>query len=247
MPDGFHCTHGRPPASSARFASPARIGGNGLAGILRPDSLAKMAAMPQVPQFPGMPRMLHALIVLVALSVAGSPALAAEKHRKTHHGKKGREYCQPLDLSGGALPCYRLAPHAAHGRCEPQSLPYARCRTGIMRCQGNCETSPIAWFRCEEKLGKTSTTPPPGQSVLILGDNAGHGMRTGHVMVVEKALSIGKGQWELTLSHTNYDRRCSIETDVLATYDESNRLLAMNSGHWKMWGNNLKALGFIQK
>jgi hypothetical protein len=199
-----------------------------------------------MPKVPVASNLFGALIVVVALFAVASPALAVKKHVKKHK-KPVHAYCSPSDLSGGPQLCYRLIPSGPHGRCEPQSLPYARCRTGIMRCQGNCETSPIAWFRCEEKLGKTCCTPPHGESVLILGDNSNHGMRTGHVIVVEMARDLGGGHWELTLSHTNFDRRCAIETNVQASYDENTRLLAMNTGHWSVWGKNLKALGFIQK
>jgi hypothetical protein len=182
--------------------------------------------------------------VVLALVLAGhaNAAVATKKHSK----KKAQASCPPMDVSGGSRACYRLSGSGPYGRCEPQSLPYARCRTGIMRCQGNCETSPIGWFHCEEKLGKTSARPHD-ESVMILGDNSRHRMKTGHVFVVEKARDLGGGHWELTLSHTNYDRRCSIETNVQGRYDEHSRVLAMNSGHWSAWGKQLSALGFILK
>ena len=185
---------------------------------------------------------MRTVVVLIALLLAASPALAAKKHVK----KKTSEACPPIDVNGASQQCYRFQARGPFGRCEPQSLPYGRCRTGIMRCQGNCETSPIGWYKCEEKLGKT-TGRPQGECILILGDNSRHGMKTGHVFVVEKANELGSGRWELTLSHTNHDRRCSIERGVLANYDEKAQMLAMKTGHWSAWGKDLKALGFIQK
>lgn len=187
-------------------------------------------------------RAARSAVILAALLLTASPAFASKKHQK----KKARESCPVGDMSGAGLPCYRFHSSGPYGRCEPQSLPYARCRTGIMRCQGNCETSPIAWYRCEERLGKTAATPRD-ECVLILGDNSRHRMKTGHVFVVEKARDLGSGHWELTLSHTNHDRRCSIETNVKAAYNEKSRTLAMASGHWGAWGKDLSALGFILK
>ncbi|MFP5221776.1 MAG: hypothetical protein ACLGSA_05750 [Acidobacteriota bacterium] len=190
---------------------------------------------------------MRAFMMFLAMLMAASPAFAVPAKKTQKKAKaKTPEACQPIDVSAGEKPCYRFQGKGPYGRCEPQSLPYGRCRTGIKRCQGNCETSPIGWFKCEEKLGKTSARPM-GESILILGDNSRHRMTTGHVFVVEKTRDLGGGHWELTLSHTNYDRRCAIETNVLASYDEKAQLLAMKTGHWSAWGKNLKALGFILK
>lgn len=152
----------------------------------------------------------------------------------------------PALEKGGSTACYRLRPQSIHGRCEPQSLPYARCRTGDMSCRGNHELSPIGWYRCADMLGKTRQTPSPG-AVFILDDNFRHRMATGHVFVVEKVHDQGGGRFELTLSHTNHDRKCSIETHVLADYDQHAKNLSMKTGAWSRWGKRLKTLGFIVK
>ena len=185
---------------------------------------------------------MRVLMILAALALAATPAFAAKKPPK----KKAveTESCAPIDTNNPGLTCYRFQGKGPYGRCEPQSLPYARCRTGIQRCRGNCELSPIGWFQCEEKLGFTSGRPSDG-CVMILGDNSRHRMKTGHVFVVEKAKDLGGGHWELTLSHTNHDRKCAIETNVAAGYNAHTKSLAMKTGAWSRWGKNLTALGFI--
>ncbi|GFK93167.1 hypothetical protein NNJEOMEG_00998 [Fundidesulfovibrio magnetotacticus] len=152
----------------------------------------------------------------------------------------------PALEKGGAQHCYRLRPQTIRGRCEPQSLPYARCRTGDMSCRGNAELSPIGWYRCADLHGQTRQIPSAG-AVFILDDNIRHRMATGHVFVVEKFRELGHGRFELTLSHTNHDRRCSIETNVLAEYDQHAKNLSMSTGAWSRWGKRLKTLGFIVK
>lgn len=189
---------------------------------------------------------MRALLILLTLSLSltAAPALAAKKPAKKKAAQT--ESCAPIDTNNPSLECYRFQGKGPYGRCEPQSLPYARCRTGIQRCRGNCELSPIGWYQCEEKLGFTSPRPTDG-CVLILGDNSRHRMKTGHVFVVEKARDMGGGNWELTLSHTNHDRKCAIETNVRATYDARNKHVAMKSGAWSPWGKQLSALGFIHR
>jgi len=179
---------------------------------------------------------------------------AASKHRKQAQPEPLPEAAlldapspkapDPALDKGGPTACYRLRPQSIHGRCEPQSLPYARCRTGDMSCRGNHELSPIGWYRCADMLGKTRQTPSPG-AVFILDDNFRHRMATGHVFVVEKVHDQGGGRFELTLSHTNHDRKCSIETHVLADYDQHAKNLSMKTGAWSRWGKRLKTLGFI--
>ena len=61
-------------------------------------------------------------------------------------------------------------------RCQPQSLIYARCRTGIDTCRLG-DTSPEQWFACARKKGSTSNVPMAG-SVIILSGNEGRRMST---------------------------------------------------------------------
>lgn len=137
--------------------------------------------------------------------------------------------------------CYQRT--AGRGRCEPQCLPYTRCRSGIDSCRTGHENGPVTWFRCEQARGNTSNEPADGR-VLVLGRNA-HGMPTGHTLYVEKAKPREDGRYELTLSHTNYDRRCNLETNMLAEYDPSSRTIDVRSGKWEQWGRDLKVDGFI--
>ena len=134
---------------------------------------------------------------------------------------------------------------ASWGRCEPQSLTYARQRSGIMRSRTGRENGPLTWFSSERKLGKTSGEPVPG-SVLILGAQ-GHGMPTGHVAYVEKVYPDGDSSYRIVFSHTNYDRRCSLETGIEALYNSSAMTLDIFSGAWKAWGSGLRVAGFIQE
>jgi len=184
------------------------------------------------------------MTAVLGLVLAGQDgvALAAKKSEK----KKPQATGEPIDVTAPSKPCYKLSHGRLFHRCEPQSLPYGRCRVGNSCCRGNYELSPIGWYKCEDQNGHV-TAKPTAPAILILGDNSKHRMDTGHVFVVEKVRDLGGGHWDMVLSHTNYDRRCSIETDVQATYDEKGKLVTMKTGHWSVWGKNLKALGFILK
>ena len=105
-----------------------------------------------------------------------------------------------------ATDCYRLraAGDKKAGRCEPQSLPYGRCRSGIMSCRTGKENGPLTWFACEQKSGNTGSEPRPG-SILVLAANKGHGMPTGHIMYVEAVAQLTPFTYKLIISHTNYD------------------------------------------
>ncbi len=147
--------------------------------------------------------------------------------------------------------CYNLQPatvktkkgHQIHGRCQPQSLIYARCRTGIMTCRLG-DTSPVQWFSCARKNGNTTMHPTAG-SVLVLDMNIRRGMPTGHPAYVEQATPNEKGTWRLRLSHTNYDRKCHLDQDTIVIYDPQQMTATFLSGPWKTWARNLKVLGFI--
>lgn len=145
-----------------------------------------------------------------------------------------------------AADCFHLRPIGAKGsgRCEPQSLPYGRCRSGIMSCRLGKENGPLTWFACEQKRGKTGNDPRPG-SILVLAANAGHAMPTGHIMYVEAVHPITPTTYKLILSHTNYDRKCSLETNIEAIYNRATMSLDLQSGAWKAWGRGLKLAGFI--
>lgn len=129
------------------------------------------------------------------------------------------------------------------GRCQPQSLIYARCRTGIMTCRLG-DTSPVQWFACARGMKNTTATPVAG-SVLVLEANRRRGMPTGHPAYVEEVRANGNGTYTLRISHTNYDRKCHLDQDATVLYDPRNMTANFRTGPWAPWANELKALGFI--
>ena len=130
------------------------------------------------------------------------------------------------------------------GRCEPQSLPFARCRSGISSCGLGWNNGPLTWFACEKQYNNTSLVPSAG-SILILGANKRNHMPTGHVAYVERVTAEKGANYRIIFSHTNYDRRCSLETNIEAEYNSSTRTLNILTGAWKDWGKGLPVAGFI--
>lgn len=129
-------------------------------------------------------------------------------------------------------------------RCEPQCIPYIRCRSGIDSCRIGIENGPLTWFACEERRGNTGLVPQPG-SVLILAANARRKMPTGHGLYVEGVVETAPALYRLILSHTNYDRRCSLETNIEAQFDQRTMTVDFLSGAWRAWGQDLAVAGFI--
>ncbi len=160
---------------------------------------------------------------------------------------------EPVAAGRSTPECYQLQPAASQkkkkngGRCEPQSLPFARCRSGIISsCRLGWNNGPLTWFACEKQHKNTSLIPR-ANSVLILAANKGHNMPTGHVAYVEKVIVKDAANYRLIFSHTNYDRRCSLETNIEADYNSSTKTLNILSGAWKAWGKGLPVAGFILK
>ena len=129
------------------------------------------------------------------------------------------------------------------GRCQPQSLIYARCRTGIKTCRLG-DTSPVQWFACACKNGATTSRPIAG-SVIVLAANSRRGMPTGHPAYVEEARQNPDGTWSLRISHTNYDRKCHLDLDATVLFYPRTMTASFESGHWSAWAKHLKVLGFI--
>jgi hypothetical protein len=140
--------------------------------------------------------------------------------------------------------CFPLRPGSKGRRCEPQSLPFARCRSGIASCRLGHENGPLTWFACEKERGNTSLIPQPG-SILILAANSRRKMPTGHVAYVEKVVAQSETVYRLVFTHTNYDRRCSLESNIEAVYDSEARTLDIHTGAWQTWGKDLPVAGFI--
>lgn len=160
-------------------------------------------------------------------------------------GAVPQDFIAPLARRGRATQeCFQLRPGGKRARCEPQSLPFARCRSGIDSCRIGYENGPLTWFACEKARGNTSLTPRSG-SILILGANTRRKMPTGHVAYVEEVVAQSETIYRLVFSHTNYDRRCSLETNIEATYDSAARTLDIHTGAWQAWGKGLPVAGFI--
>ncbi|MDI3493788.1 MAG: hypothetical protein PWP17_1672, partial [Desulfomicrobiaceae bacterium] len=127
--------------------------------------------------------------------------------------------------------------------CQPQSLIYARCRSGIMSCRLG-DTSPEGWFACAHKAKNTTMTPQAG-SVMVLAANTKRKILTGHPVYVEKTCREADGTWTLTVSHTNYDRQCHLDQNALVLFDPKSMTATFQSGPWAAWARGLQVLGFI--
>lgn len=129
------------------------------------------------------------------------------------------------------------------GLCQPQSLIYARCRTGMTTCQMG-DTSPVEWFTCARQNGATSATPVAG-SVIVIDTHKERRIYTGHPAYVEEAQRNADGTWKLRISHTNYDRKCHLDLDAQVLFDPRTMTATFQSGHWAPWAHRLRVLGFI--
>lgn len=178
-----------------------------------------------------------------AAATKGKPAAAktttkaaAKTEAKTTAKKHGKQ-----NAKSAAAP--EVLEYRTVGVCQPQSLIYARCRTGIKTCQlGN--TSPVQWFACARKNGATTAISTAG-SVIVLDANSGRNMPTGHPAYVEEVAKNQDGTWTLRISHTNYDRKCHLDQDATVLFDPQRMTASFESGPWGPWAKNLKVMGFI--
>jgi hypothetical protein len=130
-------------------------------------------------------------------------------------------------------------------RCQPQSLIYARCRSGIKTCRLG-DTSPVQWYSCAKKMGNTKNVPTSG-AIMVLDTNSRRKMTTGHPLYVENAEKNRDGTWLLRISHTNYDRQCNLDQDAGVIFDPVKMTASFLSGPWSCWARDLKTLGFITR
>jgi hypothetical protein len=152
-----------------------------------------------------------------------------------------RDQC--YHLQPGSVTTKKKGHQAAIGRCQPQSLIYARCRTGVTTCRMG-DTSPVQWFSCAKKNGGTTHIPTAG-SIMVLDTNHKRRMSTGHPVYVEQVKANGNGTWDLRISHTNYDRKCHLDLDAKVLFDPTHMTASFKSGPWSCWACDLKVLGFI--
>ncbi len=169
----------------------------------------------------------------VTITKASHPTRSAAKATK----KKGQK------ATGKMVTASKKKVHQTTGRCQPQSLIYARCRTGIKTCKMG-DTSPVQWFACAKKNRATTSIPAAG-SVMVLDVNSRRGMPTGHPVYVEEVKANKDGTWTLRISHTNYDRKCHLDLDAKVLYHPKHMTATFQSGPWGPWAKDLKALGFI--
>lgn len=167
-----------------------------------------------------------------AKSGKGSKATARSASGKT--SAKGK---------GGKQASTSTAHKGTGKRCQPQSLIYARCRSHVSSCRLG-DTSPTGWFQCERSRKNTSSVPVPG-SIMVLDANKGRGMPTGHPVYVEEVCRNRDGSYTLRISHTNYDRRCSLDLDSRVHYSPQSMTASFLSGPWKGWAHGLRTMGFI--
>jgi hypothetical protein len=164
----------------------------------------------------------------------------APDEQKIRDSEQGRAHC--YSLHPGAVTHTKKGRRTV-GRCQPQSLIYARCRTGFMSCRLG-DTSPVQWFHCARK-NKITTSRPTAGSVMVLDSNSRRGMPTGHPVYVEDVKANGDGTWLLRISHTNYDRKCHLDLDATVLYNPAHMTASFRSGPWSTWASDLKVLGFI--
>ena len=70
-------------------------------------------------------------------------------------------------------------------------------------------------------------------------------MRVGHAVYVEEVCKLKNGRFLLRVSHSNYNRRCSLDLDAKVLYNPKNRTADFLSGAWGKRTNSLKAFGFV--
>ncbi len=186
----------------------------------------------------------------------GEEQQRAERNAEGPALSQGPMPCAEAQSAASTAACYHLTPGSPPlknpktgkiirpGRmCQPQSLIYARCRSGIQTCKlGN--TSPEGWFACAQKAGGTTATPQAG-SVMVFAANTKRKMYTGHPVYVEKACRHGDGTWQLTISHTNYDRQCHLDANARVSFDPRTMTASFETGPWASWAKRLRVLGFI--
>ena len=160
--------------------------------------------------------------------------------------------CETVDPARDRSGCFKLQPgktsknakgKTVTGRCQPQSVTYARCRSGIATCRLG-DTGPVEWFECARRNKASSSTPKAG-SIMVIDANTRRKMPTGHLGYVEEACPNPDGTWTLRFSHTNYDRKCHLDLDAKVLFNPKTMTATFQTGAWKAWAKDLKIRGFI--
>ena len=160
--------------------------------------------------------------------------------------------CEAVTTGQNRADCFKLQPgktartksgKTVTRRCQPQCVPYARCRSGIMTCRLG-DTGPVDWFKCARRNKATSSIPKAG-SIMVIDVNTRRKMPTGHLGYVEEACPNPDGTWTLRFSHTNYDRKCHLDLDAKVLFNPKTMTATFVTGAWKAWARDLKICGFI--
>ena len=160
--------------------------------------------------------------------------------------------CEAVTTGQNRADCFKLQPgktsktksgKTVTGRCQPQCVLYARCRSGIMTCRLG-DTGPVEWFNCARKNRDTTAIPKAG-SIMVIDVNTRRRMPTGHLGYVEEACPNPDGTWTLRFSHTNYDRKCHLDLDAKVLFNPKTMTATFVTGAWKAWARDLKICGFI--
>lgn len=160
--------------------------------------------------------------------------------------------CETVASDRDRADCFKLQPgktsktksgKTVTGRCQPQCVPYARCRSGIMTCRLG-DTGPVEWFECARR-NKATTSIPKAGSIMVIDVNTRRKMPTGHLGYVEDACPNPDGTWTLRFSHTNYDRKCHLDLDARVLFNPKTMTATFETGAWKAWAKDLKICGFI--
>jgi hypothetical protein len=160
--------------------------------------------------------------------------------------------CETVTSDRDRADCFKLQPgkttktkggKTVTGRCQPQCVPYARCRSGIMTCRLG-DTGPVEWYECARKNKATTLTPKAG-SIMVIDVNTRRKMPTGHLGYVEEVCPNPDGTWSLRFSHSNFDRKCHLDLDARVLFNPTTMTATFLSGPWKTWARDLKIRGFI--
>ena len=160
--------------------------------------------------------------------------------------------CEAVNPEQDRAACFKLQPgkttkaksgKTVIGRCQPQCVPYARCRSGFMTCRLG-DTGPVEWYECARKNKDTTLTPTAG-SIMVIDVNTRRKMPTGHLGYVEEVCPNPDGTWTLRFSHTNYDRKCHLDLDAQVLFNPKTMTATFLTGAWKAWAKDLKISGFI--
>ena len=121
--------------------------------------------------------------------------------------------------------------------CSPQCVPYARGVSGI-KVYGVAIETLSNYDRSKYKI----SSKPKDNSMMILSANQNGIPWTGHAIAIQTS-DKKSGEYKLKISQSNYNCKCSVETNVKAKFKDNK--VTFDSGAWK--GKKFKVAGIIVK